>query len=86
MGDRSHMTEQPVARVSGHRGWRLAGLVTALIAVAGIPTSAQERPTADLDGDVAGIDPGQELTGLAASLLTHPRAVRRHRQAVSHRV
>jgi hypothetical protein len=70
------MTEQPVARVSGHRGWRLAVLVTALIAVAGIPTSAQERPAADLAGDVAGSDPGQELTGLAASLLTHPRAVR----------
>src|SRR5262245_29204328 len=76
MGDGGHMTEQPVARVSGHRGWRLAVLVTALIALAGISTSAQVRTAADLGGDVAGIDPGQELTGLAGSVLTHPRAVR----------
>ena len=70
------MTEQPVARVLGHRRWRLAVFVTALIAVAGIPTSAQARTAADLGGDVAGIDPGQQLTGLAGSVLTHPRAVR----------
>jgi hypothetical protein len=70
------MMGQPVVRVSGHRGWRLAVLVAALIAVAGIPTSAQERTTADPGGDVAGIDPGQQFTGLAGSVLTHPRAVR----------
>jgi len=76
MGDRSHMTEQPVARVSGHRGWQLAVLVTALIAVAGIPTSAQAGTAAELGGDVAEIGPGEQLTALAASVLTHPRAVR----------
>lgn len=70
------MTEQPVARVSGHRRWRLAVLVTALIAVAGIPNSAQARTPADPGGDVAGIDPGQQLTGLAGSVLTRPRVVR----------
>jgi hypothetical protein len=70
------MTEQPVARVSGHRRWRLAVLVTALIVVAGIPTSAQARTAADSGGHVAGIDPGQQFTGLAGSVLTRPRAVR----------
>ena len=70
------MTEQPVARVSGHRRWRLAVLATALIAVAGIPTSAQARTAADSGGHVAEIDPGQQLTGLAGSVLTRPRAVR----------
>src|SRR5262245_45443039 len=69
------MTEQPVVRVSGHRGWRLAVLVAALIAVAGIPASAQARAPADLGGEVAGSDPG-ELTGLVGSVLTHPRVVR----------
>jgi hypothetical protein len=70
------MSEQPVARVSGHRGWRLAVLATALIAVAGIATSAQAGTAADLGGDVAEIGPGEQLTALAASVLTHPRAVR----------
>jgi hypothetical protein len=57
---------------------RLVVPVIALMAVAGmgISTSAQPRTAADPSGDVAGIDPGQELTGLAASVLTHPRAVR----------
>src|SRR5262245_15377130 len=76
MGDRSHMTEQPVARVSGHRGWRLAVLVTAVIAVEGIPTSAQAGTAADLGGDVAEVGAGEQLTALAALVLTHPRAVR----------
>ena len=48
----------------------------ALMAVAGISTSAQVRTAADPSGDVAGIDPGQELTGLAATVLTRPRPVR----------
>jgi hypothetical protein len=44
--------------------------------VAEIPTSAQAGTAADLGGDVAGIGPGEQLTALAASVLTHPRAVR----------
>jgi hypothetical protein len=70
------MTEQPVVRVSRHRRWRLAVLVAALIAVVAVPTSAHERAAADPGGEVAGIDPGQVFTGLAASVLTQPRAVR----------
>jgi hypothetical protein len=62
--------------VSGHRSWRLAVLVTALIAVAGISTSAQARTAADPSAGVAGSDPSQQFTGLAASVLTRPGAVR----------
>ena len=67
MGDPSHTTCAHVGRVSGHRRWLLAVLVTALIAAAGM------TPTAG----VAGTNPGPpELTGLAASVLTRPSAVR----------
>jgi hypothetical protein len=55
---------------------RLAVPVMALMAVAGISTSAQARTAADAGGDVAGIDPGQAFTALAASVLTRPRIVR----------
>ncbi len=61
--------------MSGHRRWRLAVLVTALIAAAGISTPAQARTGADPSAGVAGTDPGQQLTGLAASVLTRPSAV-----------
>ena len=62
--------------MSGCRRWRLAVLVTALIAVAGIWTSAQARTAADPSPGVAGIDPGPQFTGLAASVLTRPWPVR----------
>ena len=74
-GDRRHVTEEPVAGVSGHRRWRLAVLVTALIAAAGISTPAQARSVADPGAGAAGTDT-QELTGFAASVLTRPSAVR----------
>jgi hypothetical protein len=69
-----------VARASGHRGWRLAVLVTALIAAAGISTPAQARTAADPGAGVAATDPVPELTGLAASVLTRPSAVRAVRE------
>ncbi len=58
--------------MSGHRRRRLAVLVTALIAAAGISIPAQARTAADPSAGVRGTD----LTGLAASLLTRPSAVR----------
>jgi hypothetical protein len=76
MGDRRQITDEPVARVSGERGWRLAVLVTALIVVAGISASAQARTAPDPSPGVAAADPGPKFTGLAASFLTHPQPVR----------
>jgi hypothetical protein len=70
------VTGEQVPRVSGHRRWRLAVLVTALIAVAGLSTSAQARIAADPSRVPAGIVPGEQFTGLAASVLSRPRAVR----------
>ena len=75
-GDRRHVTEEPVAGVSGHRRWRLAVLVTALIAAAGLSTPAQARNAVDPSAGVAGTTPGQDFTGLAARVLTRPSAVR----------
>lgn len=75
MGDRWQITEGPVARVSRHR-WPLAVLVTALIAVAGVSASAQARTSPDPRPAVAGTDSGPKFTGLAASFLTRPSAVR----------
>src|SRR3954449_11600737 len=68
--------EEPIARVSGHRAWWLAIFVTALAAVAGISTAAQARTPPDARPDVAAADSGPEFTGLAASFLTRPSAVR----------
>lgn len=62
--------------MAGHRRWRLAVLVTALITAAGISTPAQARTAADPSPGVAGADPGPQFTGLAASVLTRPEAVR----------
>jgi hypothetical protein len=76
MGDRGQTTEAAVARKSGHFRWRLAVLVTALIALAGTSTSAEARTPADTSRGVAGADPGPQFTGLAASVLTRPEAVR----------
>ena len=76
MGDQRQITDEPVARVSGERGWRLAVLVTALIVVAGISASAQARTAPDPSPGVAAADPGPKFTGLAASFLTHPQPVR----------
>jgi hypothetical protein len=70
-----HQAIEPVARVSARRKWRLAVLVTALIAAAGVPTPAQARIAADPRPAVAGSDPGQ-FTWLAARVLTRPSAVR----------
>src|SRR5215217_7876173 len=75
MGDRWEITEGPIARVSRHR-WPLAVLITALIAVAGMSASAQARPAPDPRPGVAGPDSGPKFTGLAASFLTSPSAVR----------
>ena len=76
MGDRWHTTRASVARVSERRTWRLAVVVAVLIGMAGISTSVQARPAADPSAGVAGTAPGPELTGLAASVLTRPSAVR----------
>ena len=48
----------------------------ALIAVAAISGSAQARTAADPSPGVAGIDRAPQFTGLAASFLTRPSAVR----------
>ena len=61
------MTSEPVGRVSGRRRWPLAVLATALVMAAGISTPG---------ADVAGIEPDPQSTGLAASVLTRPSAVR----------
>jgi Peptidase family M23 len=76
MGDRWHTTRAPVTRVSERRTWRLAVVVAVLIAVAGISTSVQARTEADPSVGVVGTEPGPQLTGLAASVLTGPSAVR----------
>ena len=56
--------------------WRLAVVIAVLIAVAGISTSVQAGTAADPRAGVAGTDPDPVLTGLAASVLTRPSAVR----------
>ena len=76
MGDRWHTTRASVARVSERRTWRLAVVVAVLIGMAGISTSVQARTAADPSAGVAGTAPGPQLTGLAASVLTRPSAVR----------
>ena len=76
MGDCRHVTEEPVARLSGHRWWRLALLVPVLIAAAGLSTPAQARTAVDPSAGVAGTTPGQDFTGLAARVLTRPSGVR----------
>ena len=76
MGARWHGTRVPVARLPERRTWRLAVVVAVLIAVAGISTSVQARTAADPSADVAGTAPRQQLTGLAASVLTRPSPVR----------
>ena len=58
------------------RTWRLAVVVAVLIAVAGLSTSAQARTAADPGAAVAGTAADPQLTGLAASVLTRPSAVR----------
>jgi hypothetical protein len=69
------ITEEPVVRASGHR-WRLALVVTAIIAVVGISASAQARTAPQRNPGAAATDPGPKFTGLAASFLTRPNAVR----------
>ena len=63
-------------RMSARGTLRLAVVVAALIAVAGISAPAQARTAADPGAGVAATDPAPELTGLAASVLTRPSAVR----------
>jgi hypothetical protein len=72
-GERRHTRRAPVTRMSARGALRLAGVVAALIAVAGISATAQARAPADPGAGVAATDPAPELTGLAASVLT-PRA------------
>ena len=55
---------------------RPAVVVAALIVVVGISAPAQARTAADPGAGAAGTDPAPELTGLAASVLTSPSAVR----------
>ena len=70
------MNGKAFRRRVGRRRLRPAVVLSALIAVAAVSTWAQARTADDPSGDVAGIDPGQQLTGLAASVLTRPSAVR----------
>ena len=51
-------------------------LIVVVLLALGVIAEAQARTAADPGGHVAGIDPGQEMTGLAGSVLTRPRAVR----------
>jgi hypothetical protein len=51
-------------------------LIAVVLLALGVIAEAQARTAADPSDDVAGIDPGQEITGLAASVLTRPSAVR----------
>jgi Peptidase family M23 len=76
MGDRWHTTRASAARVSERRTWRLAVIVAVLVAVAGISTSVQARAVADPSVSAAQTGPAPQLTGLAASVLTRPSAVR----------
>jgi hypothetical protein len=76
MGDRTQITEDAVDGVSGHRRWLVVVLVTALIAVTAISTSAQARTGAETSPGAAGADRAPAITGLAASFLTHPQPVR----------
>jgi hypothetical protein len=75
MGDRGQTTGAPVAGVSWHR-CLLAALVAALIAAAGISTSAQASTSPDTGSGAARSRPNPQFTGLAASLLTRPEPVR----------
>jgi hypothetical protein len=75
VAEHRRITEAPVTRASRHL-WALAVVVTALIAVAGISSSAQARTAPDSSPGAAGNDPGPQFTGLAASFLTRPSAVR----------
>ena len=70
------MNGKAFRRRVGRRRLRPAVVLSALIAVAALSTWAQARTADDPSGNVAGIDPGQQLTGLAASVLTRPSAVR----------
>src|SRR4029434_9137141 len=55
----------------------MSSILVALVLLGlGVIAEAQARTAADPSDDVAGIDPGQEITGLAASVLTRPSAVR----------
>lgn len=72
MANGENVTAEPVARVSGHRGRLLAVLFTVLTAVACISTSAQARTAAGPTHHAARID----FTGVAASVLSRPGAVR----------
>jgi hypothetical protein len=76
MGDRWSTKRAPVARVSERRTWRLAVVVAVLTAVVGISTSVQAGTAAGPSAGVTGTDSRQQLTGLAASVLTRPSAVR----------
>jgi hypothetical protein len=51
-------------------------LIAVVLLALGVIAEAQARTAADPSDDVAGIDPGHEITGLAASVLTRPSAVR----------
>ena len=62
--------------MSGRRRWPLAVLLAGLIAAAGISTLAEARTATDAGPGAAGVDRGSGFTGLAASVLTHPSAVR----------
>ena len=65
IGDRVQITEGPVAPVSGCHRLRLAVLVTVLIVVAGISTSAQARTPPDPSPLLAASDPGPKFTAVA---------------------
>lgn len=55
---------------------RLAVLLSALVALTAVSTPAQARVADDPGRGLAGILPGETFTGLAASVLSRPRAVR----------
>ena len=76
MGDQWQTKRAPVARASERRAWRLAVVVAVLIAVVGISASVQAGTAAGPGAGVTGTDSRQQLTGLAASVLTRPSAVR----------
>src|SRR5262245_58241971 len=70
------MNGRACRRRVGRRSLRLAVVLSALIAAAAVSTPAQVRTAADPSRDVAGIEPDHRFTGLAASVLTRPSAVR----------
>ena len=70
------MTEESVAGASRHRRWRLAAVVAAGITAAAISSPTPAGASADPGAGVAGTRPGEDLTGIAARVLSRPSPVR----------